>query len=134
MSGEGIAGETPPTVEMLLSMCGGLTEDNSWVDPVIALPTETLLSQISRGVRFSHYPGAEYEYSNLGFALAGLGVSRAVGCPLQDYGRDVVLTPLGLISTCFDSAVPAGVERATGYSLDTNGDWVSFPPQVSDAF
>lgn len=134
MSGEGVAIESPPTIEMLFSMCGGLTEDNSWVDPFIDLPTEALLTQINRGVRFSHYPGAEYEYSNLGFALAGLAVSRAVGRPLEDYVRDVLFTPLGLASTFFDSAVPAGVEHATGYSLDTNGHWVPFPPQASDAF
>jgi CubicO group peptidase (beta-lactamase class C family) len=134
MSGEGVAAENPPTIEMLFSMCGGLTEDNSWVDPFIDLPTETLLTQISRGVRFSHYPGAEYEYSNLGFALAGLAVSRAVGRRLEDYVQDVLLTPLGLTSTFFDSAVPAGLDRATGYSLDTKGEWVPFAPQASDAF
>ena len=134
MSGEGVSIESPPTIEMLFSMCGGLTEDNSWVDPFIDLPIESLLTQVSRGVRFSHYPGAEYEYSNLGFALAGLAVSRAVGRPLEDYVRDVLFTPLGLTSTFFDSAVPAGFERATGYSLDTNGHWVPFPPQASDAF
>lgn len=134
MSGEGVAVEKAPTIEMLFSMCGGLTEDNSWVDPFIDLPTEALLAQISRGVRFSHYPGAQYEYSNLGFALGGLAVSRAVGRPLEDYVRDVLLRPLGLTSTFFDSAVPAGVGRANGYSLDTTGKWVPFAPQASDAF
>ncbi len=134
MSGEGVAVESPPTIEMLFSMCGGLTEDNSWVDPFINLPTEVLLAQISRGIRFSHYPGAQFEYSNLGFALAGLAVGRAVGRPLEDYVTDVLLRPLGLTSTFFDSAVPAGLDRATGYSLDANGNWVPFPPQTSDAF
>jgi CubicO group peptidase (beta-lactamase class C family) len=134
MSGEGVAVENPPSLEMLFSMCGGLTEDNSWVDPFIDLPIQTLLTQVGRGVRFSHYPGAEFEYSNLGFALAGLAVSRAVGCPLEDYVRDVLLTPLGLTSTFFDSAVPAGLDRANGYGLDASGSWAPFPPQASDAF
>lgn len=134
MAGADVAAEDAPTVEMLFSMCGGLTEDNSWVDPFIDLPTETLLDQLAKGVRFSHYPGAEYEYSNLGFALAGLAVSRAVGRPLEDYVREVIFEPLGLTSTFFDSAVPGGVPRATGYSLDTEGNWVPFAPQASDAF
>lgn len=134
MAGEDVAAEAPPTLEMLFSMSGGLTEDNSWVDPFINLPTERLLDQLQRGVRFSHYPGAEYEYSNLGFALAGLAVSRAVGQALEDYVPEVLFEPLGLTSTWFDSRVPDGVRRATGYSLDTEGNWVPFPPQSSDAF
>lgn len=134
MSGEGVALESPPTVEMLFSMNGGLTEDNSWVDPFIDLPMEEMLAQVGQGLRFSHYPGAEYEYSNLGFSLAGLAVSRAVGRPLEEYVQEVLLGPLGLASTFFDSAVPAHVERATGYSLDPEGNWVPYPPQASDAF
>ncbi len=134
MSGDDVAAEDPPTVEMLFSMCGGLTEDNSWVDPFIDLPTETMLGLMRQGVRFSHYPGAEYEYSNLGFSLAGLAVSRAVGRPIEDYVREVVFEPLGLTSTFFDSALPDGLPRATGYSLDTGANWVPFAPQASDAF
>jgi CubicO group peptidase (beta-lactamase class C family) len=124
----------PPTVGMLFSMCGGLTEDNSWVDPFINLPTEALLAQIAKGVHLSRFPGAEYEYSNLGFTLAGLAVSRAVGRPLGEFVRDTLLVPLGLTSTCFDSAVPATAPRAIGYALDSSGAWVPFPPQTSDAF
>lgn len=134
LSGEADASEGPPTIGMLFSMCGGLTEDNSWVDPFIDLPIETLLAQIGRGVRLSCLPGAEYEYSNLGFALAGLAVSRAVGRRLEDFVRDVLLTPLGLTSTFFDSAVPTTVRRAVGYSLGSSGAWVAFPPQASDAY
>jgi CubicO group peptidase (beta-lactamase class C family) len=134
LSGDGVALESPPTIEMLLSMSGGLTEDNSWVDPFINLPTESLLAQISQGIRFSHYPGAGFEYSNLGFTLAGLALARAVGRPLEDYVDEVLLTPLGLTSTFFDRSVPAGLHRACGYSLDTDGAWVPFAPQTSDAF
>jgi CubicO group peptidase (beta-lactamase class C family) len=134
VSGDANAPEGPPTVGMLFSMCGGLTEDNSWVDPFINLPTETLLAQMKKGVRLSRFPGAEFEYSNLGFALAGLAVSRAVGRPLEEFVRDTLFAPLGLTSTYFDSAVPGDVPRAVGYSLDSSGAWVPFPPQASDAF
>lgn len=134
VSNEDTAIEGTPTLEMLLSMCGGLTEDNSWVDPFIDLPTDALLARISDGIRLSHYPGAAFEYSNLGFALAGLAVSRAVGAPLETFVREVLLTPLGLSSTHFDSVVPEGLRRATGYSLDVHGKWTAFAPQKSDAF
>ena len=132
--GEGITAADVPTLEMLFSMCGGLTEDNSWVDPFIDLPTEVLLAQVAKGVRLSRLPGAAFEYSNLGYTIAGLAVARAVGRPLEEFVRDEVLVPLGLTSTFFDSAVPDGVSRAVGYSLDENGAWVGYPPQASDAF
>ncbi len=134
VNAEANGSEGPPTVGMLFSMSGGLTEDNSWVDPFIDLPTERLLAQIGKGVHLSRFPGAEYEYSNLGFALAGLAVSRAVGRPLEDFVRDALFVPLGLTSTYFDRAVPGAAPRAVGYRLDSSGAWVPFPPQASDAF
>jgi CubicO group peptidase (beta-lactamase class C family) len=132
--GDGIGPDDVPTIEMLLSMCGGLTEDNSWVDPFIGLPTDVLLGKVAKGVRLSRVPGADFEYSNLGYAIASLAASRAVGRPLEEFVRDELLVPLGLSSTFFDSAVPPGIDRAVGYSLDGNGAWVGYPPQASDAF
>jgi CubicO group peptidase (beta-lactamase class C family) len=126
--------EDVPTLEMLLGMYGGLTEDNSWVDPFISMPTGFLLALVEKGVRISHLPGAVYEYSNLGFTLASLAVSRAAGRPLDDFLREELLQPLGLNSTFCDNAVPDGVTRAVGYSLDTEGNWVPYAPQTSDAF
>ncbi|MGW4211306.1 serine hydrolase domain-containing protein [Lentzea sp. NPDC004789] len=123
-----------PTIEMLLGMCGGLTEDNSWVDPFIDTPTEDLLARVSKGVRLSHLPGAVFEYSNLGFTMAGLALSRAVGRPLAEFVTEELLRPLGLTSTFCDTAVPDHLPRAVGYSLDAQGNWVAYPPQTSDAF
>ncbi|HLI60695.1 MAG TPA: serine hydrolase domain-containing protein [Solirubrobacteraceae bacterium] len=134
LSDGGVTPDGMPTIGMLFSMCGGLTEDNSWVDPFIDLPTEQLLAIVEAGVRLSRPPGAAFEYSNLGFALACLAVSRAVGQPLTAFLREEILDPLGLSSTYADSEVPDGVPRATGYSLDTEGRWVGYPPQRSDAF
>ena len=91
----------PPTVRMLFGISGGLTEDNSWVDPFIDATEQDLLAQVSRGLRYSHLPGTAYEYSNLGYALAGLSVARAVGQPIKRFVENEVLAPLGLTSTCF---------------------------------
>jgi len=124
----------PPTLGMLLSMSGGLTEDNSWVDPFIDAAEDVLLDQVSKGLRYSNLPGTEYEYSNLGFTLAGLAVGRAVGRRIEDFVTDELLVPLGLTSTWFDNAAPADIRRATGYSLDPQANWVAYPPNVSAAF
>jgi CubicO group peptidase (beta-lactamase class C family) len=134
VTGDGIGPDDVPTVEMLFSMTGGLTEDNSWVDPFIDLSTEVLLEQVGKGVRLSRLPGAAFEYSNLGYTIAGRPGPGAPGRPLEEFVRDELLRPLGLTSTFFDSAVPPGVNRAVGYSLDVNGTWVGYPPQASDAF
>jgi CubicO group peptidase (beta-lactamase class C family) len=123
-----------PTVEMLLGMCGGLTEDNSWVDPFINRPTDDLLAQVAKGVRLSHLPGAVYEYSNLGFALAGIALSRAVERPLAEFVTEELLRPLGLTATFCDTHVPGHAPRAVGYSLDDQGNWVPYEQQSSDAF
>ena len=123
-----------PTIEMLLGMCGGLTEDNSWVDPFIDLATEDLLATLASGIRLSRPPGTAYEYSNLGYGLVGLALSRVAGRPLGDLVRDELLVPLGLTRTFFDDAVPDEVERAVGFHLDHDGGWVAYPPKSSDAF
>lgn len=124
----------PPTLGMLFSMSGGLTEDNSWVDPFIDASVEAILEQVARGMRYSHLPGAVYEYSNLGYTLAGLAVGQAVGRPIEDFVRDEVFRPLGLTSTFFDNAAPDDVARATGYALDPEGRWAPYPHTASAAF
>lgn len=124
----------PPTLRMLFSMSGGLTEDNSWVDPFIDVPVEEILERVGRGLRYSRVPGVAYEYSNLGYTLAGLAVGRAAGRSIEELVRDEILTPLGLASTCFDNALPDGVARATGYSLDEQESWTPYPPAASAAF
>ncbi|MDQ2848623.1 MAG: beta-lactamase family protein [Actinomycetota bacterium] len=124
----------PPTIGMLLSMSGGLTEDNSWVDPFIDASEAELLEQVGHGLRYSHLPGSTFEYSNLGFTLAGLAVGRAVGQPIEDFVREQVFVPLGLTSTYFDNAAPVDISRATGYRYDEDGNWQPFPYTASAAF
>ncbi len=125
----------PPTVRMLLSMSGGLTEDNSWVDPFIGLPVSELLDIVGKGLNYSSLPGTVYEYSNLGFTLAGLAVGRAVGTSIEEWIAAELLTPLGMTRTWFDNAAPDDdSDRATGYSLDADGAWVGYPPARSAAF
>jgi CubicO group peptidase (beta-lactamase class C family) len=125
----------PPTIRMLLSMAGGLTEDNSWVDPFIDMPEQQLLATVGKGLYYSNLPGTVFEYSNLGFTLAGLAVGRAVGARIEDFVRDELLVPLGMTSTWFDNSAPdGGPARAIGYSLDPAGNWVGYPPAQSGAF
>ncbi len=124
-----------PTLRMLFSMSGGLTEDNSWVDPFIDTPVADIVARIKGGMNYSWLPGNTFEYSNLGYTLAGLAVGRAVGKRIEDWVTEEIIRPLGMTRTWFDNDAPAeGYRRATGYSLDTSGKWVGYPPATSDAF
>lgn len=125
----------PPTLGMLLSMSGGLTEDNSWVDPFIAQSESQLLDMVSKGLRFSRAPGQSYEYSNVGYTLAGIAIGRAVGQPIEQFVREQLFNPLGLHKTQFDNEGPIAPEqRATGYALSPDGSWRGFEPVISGAF
>lgn len=124
----------PPTLRMLLSMSGGLTEDNAWVDPQIGMTEEQLLTLVGKGLRYSHTPGTVYEYSNTGFTLAGLALQRVTGRRYEEFVATELLAPLGLTSTRFSpSAYDDGV-RAAGYSLDGDDAWVPYPVAESGAF
>ncbi|WP_426621233.1 serine hydrolase domain-containing protein [Microbacterium sp. As-52] len=133
----GTVGDEPaaaPTLRQLLSMGGGLTEDNSWVDPFLGLSEAELVERIRPGFNYSTHPGSAFEYSNIGFTMAGLAVGKAVSRRVEDWVTDEILHPLGMNSTWFDNRAPEeGFRRAVGYSLNTDGDWVGFPPAVSDA-
>lgn len=130
------SGYPVPTLRQLFSMAGGLTEDNSWVDPFIDQSVDTLLEAITHGVAYSHIPGTVYEYSNLGYTLAGLAVGRAVGQTIEEFTKSEVFEPLGLSATFFDNEEgrPGSLHRASGYSLDAQGKWTAYPPVVSAAF
>lgn len=47
----------------------------------------------------AHRPGTRYEYSNIGFGLAGYLVERISGCPFDKVCRKEVFTPLGMTSS-----------------------------------
>lgn len=124
----------PPTIRMLLSMAGGLTEDNSWVDPQIDMSEDELERLVAAGVRYSHLPGTVYEYSNTGYALVGLAVQRATAQSIDEFVTAELLIPLGMRNTAFSPSTFADDVRAAGYSLDEHDQWVPFPPIESGAF
>lgn len=124
----------PPTLRMLLSMSGGLTEDNSWVDPQIGTSEAELLAIVSRGLKYSHTPGTVYEYSNTGFTLVGMALQKATGRSYAEFVATELLAPLGMTATRLSPSEFDDAERAAGYSLDLEGTWVPYPVAESGAF
>jgi len=63
-------------------------------------------------------PGSDYEYSNIGAALAGYLVELTTGQDLATYAKQEVFTPLQMTNTSWRSAELDGNNIATAYILD----------------
>jgi len=98
--GEGAAGMT---IRHLLQHSAGLpdVEDYDWssqtADPEAA---ERYLQSLS-GLRLISIPGAESHYSNIGYDLLGIIISRASGQSFEAYMQENVLQPAGMRTASF---------------------------------
>lgn len=114
------------TIENLLTMTAGFPEDNPWGDRQLDEPDQMLTDLMSGGVAFSNPASFEYEYSNTGYALLGLIVSRVSGQPYQEYIREHIFKPLGMEHTYWEyDSVPADI-LAHGYRWE-NEAWMPEP-------
>ena len=91
------------TARGLLSHTSGLPDvaDYGWHDPQLG---DDALSEFARSLsawRLQTEPGSTYSYSNAGFELLGLLLSRAMGTTFEDAVRRQVLAPLGMRNSTF---------------------------------
>jgi CubicO group peptidase (beta-lactamase class C family) len=98
---DGRAGEV--TARRLLSHSSGLPDvsDYGWHDPQLG---DDALSEFARslsGWRLQAEPGSSYSYSNAGFELLGLLLSKATGTTFENAVRQQVLAPLGMRNSTF---------------------------------
>ncbi len=63
-----------------------------WEDKILASIPKT---------SYQSLPGERYSYSNIGFGMLGLAVSRAVGTPFMDLIQEQIFDPLGMASSFF---------------------------------
>lgn len=135
----GVRGPTPEgpeiTVRHLLTHTGGLPREAPlpyWTDR--DFPTrEALAAAVREGVTLFE-PGAGYEYSNLGIALAGEVVAAASGMPWEEYVERHVLAPLGMASTSAAAPRVPAERLAAGYlTRPPDGAPPLAPPTVSRA-
>jgi CubicO group peptidase (beta-lactamase class C family) len=118
------------TVRHLLSHGAGFPEDNPWGDRQLALPHDAFGALLAGGLSFSHTPGTDYEYSNLGFMILGRVVARVAGMPYAEYVTREILAPLGMRSTTFDVRAVPKDRLATGYRK--NGESFETEPALAD--
>lgn len=83
----------------------------------IALWENKVLSCIPN-TSFNSKPGQEFLYSNIGYAILGLAISRAFGVPYIQMVQQKILTPLHMQDTFFELPKDKAVRLAEG--LDNN--------------
>lgn len=93
-----------------MSHSSGLPDvaDYGWHDPQLGDETLSEFARSMSGWRLQAEPGATYSYSNAGYELLGLLLSRVCGTTFEDAVRRLVLAPLGTRDSTFLRAeVPA---------------------------
>ena len=96
---------TPITIRHLINHTSGLRDWGS-VAAIGGWPRTTreythahVLEIVSRQQALNYPPGAAYSYTNTGFNLAAILVSRVSGKPFPEFTRDQIFAPLGMSST-----------------------------------
>ena len=118
------SGARPITFRMLASHTAGLAREPglpgaasgsiyTWEEKVLAsIPT----------TRYQTAPLTEYSYSNIGFGMLGLALSRAAGVPFMDLVETLIFQPLGMESSTFILDSPDLLTRmSVGYTRSRAG-------------
>ena len=86
-----------------------------------------------------HKPGAHYEYSNLGYSIAGAIIEKITGKSWEQAMRDEVFGPLGMRSVGFGgTGTPGQVDQPWGHTqygepVSGNGPAMDNPPVLGPA-
>ncbi|MEX0837172.1 MAG: serine hydrolase domain-containing protein [Gemmatimonadota bacterium] len=103
---------------------GERTHDHDWV-----------LDIVSRQSALNFVPGHEYSYSNTGFNLLAIVVTRVSGMPFADFSRERIFEPLGLSLTewrdDYRRIVPG---RSTAYRTRDGGEGWEIDRPIENVF
>jgi CubicO group peptidase (beta-lactamase class C family) len=117
-------GASPFTFLQLATMTAGLAREPNdagpfWTGPVSAWETK-LLAALPH-TRYASFPGTEYSYSNIGYAILGAALSRVAGQPYTEWQRLHVFRPLGMGRTRFEVDRTIESDVAVGYQVRGDG-------------
>ncbi len=116
------ADSPPVTVRHLLTHTAGFVTDDPWGDRVLGMTPAELDTIMATGTLFARPPGLVFEYSNLGYGIAGRVVTNVSGEPYQSYISRTILEPLGMTRTTFDAIAAMKEDYAQPYRND-DGQW-----------
>jgi CubicO group peptidase (beta-lactamase class C family) len=121
---QGYASQSRITLRQLASHTSGLRREpdlpdrdegpvDQWENKVLACIPAT---------SFDRWPGTEFLYSNIGFALLGLALERAAGEPYIQMVQERIFTPLHMEHSFF--SVPEDRRTSLARGMDNNRDGV----------
>jgi CubicO group peptidase (beta-lactamase class C family) len=131
------------TITQLLSHRAGLPANLDW--RAIARSARSLSEQRLKALRkaastkLSSPPGTKFEYSNLGYTLAGAIAERVSGQPWEELMREIVFKPLRMTSCGFGGVgTPGKIDqpwphRENGKPMAANGPAVDNPEVLGPA-
>ncbi|MEO7330147.1 MAG: serine hydrolase domain-containing protein [Minicystis sp.] len=105
--------QPPITLRQLVTHTSGLPGNGAFELGNDA--TEEAVVKSLAGFALEGPPGTAFHYSNLGFVLTGLVVSRAAHAPLREIVGKRIFTPLGMSSTALEREGVPAARIATGY-------------------
>jgi CubicO group peptidase (beta-lactamase class C family) len=130
-------------ITQLLSHYAGLPPNLAWraiAGSSASVPEQRLnaLKEAAKA-KLSSDPGTKYEYSNLGYTIAGAIAERAAGQPWESLIREMVFKPLGMTNCGFGGlGTPGKIDQPWPHGLDgeprpSNGPEVDNPPVLGPA-
>ena len=103
-----------PDFFVLFPLAGRRLEDT--------LSDEEILALLARQPRLHFRPGEQFQYSNSGYFLLGVIISRITGRSLRQFTDETFFAPLGMRDTHFhDDRTRVVPRRVTGYQPGTDG-------------
>lgn len=131
------SGMKPITFRMLASHTAGLIREPELQGAAagpIYLWEEKILESIPR-TSFKTPPLTEYSYSNIGFGILGLAMSRAAKTPFMDLVTEQIFKPLGMNSSTFILNSPdLWARMSVGYLRDRATGQVSAEAATREHF
>jgi CubicO group peptidase (beta-lactamase class C family) len=116
------AGASPITFRQLASHTAGLIREpklpGAASGPIAEWEAKVLAS--IPATSFAARPGERYAYSNIGYGVLGLALSRAAKTPFTTLVEDAVFRPLGMTSSTF--IVPDRLKPLLSIGYANNGD------------
>jgi CubicO group peptidase (beta-lactamase class C family) len=122
-------GAKPITFRQLASHTSGLIREprlpNAASGPIAEWESKILASIPTTS--FDTTPGARFSYSNIGYGVLGLALSRAAHTPFMQLVEDGIFAPLGMANSAFIVTDRLRPWLSVGYANSPNGIDAEFP-------
>ena len=125
---------TPLTIRQMLTHTSGLRDWGSvagiggWPRTTREYTHAHVLDILSRQQALNFQPGTRWSYSNSGYNLSAIIVSRVSGMSFADFTRQRIFAPLGMASTSWrDDHTRVVARRALAYNLQDDGYHLDLP-------